>query len=317
MRRKPKIVCLGGGNAMPKAVLGGLKRQPVNLSVVCAMLDSGGSSGRLRWDYKIVAPGDIRRALIALSEASPIMGELFNYRFQSGELAGHNFANLLITALELSNHSNYQRTINFLRKTLNIRHQVFPATIEKSEVCAVLENGRIVRGETNIDRPDHNGWLKIKKVYLEPPARAYPAALKAISRAEMVIIGPGDLYSTLAQILLIKGMAEAIVNSRAKKVYICNLMTKWGETNAFSVADFSGQIEDWLGKELDIVLYNDFIPPLERIEKYRQAHPEFLDMVRIDENLSPTKFLGRKLVRPAGPLEHDSQQVSSAILSLL
>ena len=133
-----KIVCLGGGNAMPKAVLIGLKKYPVKLSVISAMLDSGGSAGRLRKDYKIVSPGDIRRAFIALANTSPVIQDLFNYRFQTGELKGHNFANLLITALELATQ-DYEKTIKEVSSILNVKHQVLPVTLDKANLHAVLE----------------------------------------------------------------------------------------------------------------------------------------------------------------------------------
>ena len=174
MTKKAKnIVCLGGGNAMPKAVLTGLKKYPLKLSVICAMLDSGGSAGRLRKDYKIVSPGDIRRAFIALANTSPIIKDLFNYRFETGQLKGHNFANLLITALELSTN-DYEKTRQELKKILNISHEVLPATLDKSNLYAILENGKIISGETNIDVPKHNKNLKIKKVFIKPKAKALP-----------------------------------------------------------------------------------------------------------------------------------------------
>ncbi|MBA7648597.1 Gluconeogenesis factor [subsurface metagenome] len=191
MPKPKKIVCLGGGNAMPKAVLAGLKKYPVKLSVICAMLDSGGSAGRLRKDYKIVSPGDIRRSFIALANTSPAIEELFNYRFQVGELKGHNFANLLITALELST-DNYEEVMEEMKKFLKIKHQVLPVTLDKSNLYAVLENGKVISGETNIDVPKHNGKLKIKKVFLKPKTRAYPKALVAIQEADFIVIGPGD-----------------------------------------------------------------------------------------------------------------------------
>jgi len=174
-----EIVCMGGGNAMPKAILQGLKKYPVKISVICAMLDTGGSSGRLRKDYKITAPGDIRRSFIALANTSPVIEDLFNYRFEAGELKGHNFANLLITALELSTN-DYDKVIKEIKKMLKIEHQVLPVTLTKSEIYAVLENGKIISGETNIDIPKHNGNLKIKRIYLKPKTKAYPKALEAI-----------------------------------------------------------------------------------------------------------------------------------------
>ena len=245
--KKKHIVCLGGGNAMPRAVLVELKKYPVKISVICAMLDSGGSAGRLRKDYKIVSPGDIRRAFIALSNTSPVISELFDFRFKGGELKDHNFANLFITALELATN-DYEKTSRAIKKILNVQHEVLPVTLDNSNVFAVLENGKVIKGETNIDIPKHNGNLRIKRVYLKPKAKAYPKAIEAIKNADLIIIGPGDLYSSLAQILLTYGIPQAIKKSKAKKVYVCNLMTKYGETNNFTVLDFTKEIEKFLGK---------------------------------------------------------------------
>jgi uncharacterized cofD-like protein len=245
-----RIVCLGGGNAMPRAILTGLKKYPVKITAICAMLDSGGSAGRLRKDYKIVSPGDIRRAFIALSNTSPVIENLFDYRFKTGELKGHNFANLFITALELATN-DYEKTSREIKKILNVRHEVLPVTLDNSNLWAVLENGKIIKGETNIDIPKHNGNLKIKKVFLRPKTKAYPKTLEAIKNANLIIIGPGDLYSSLAQILLTDGISRAISRSKAKKVYICNLMTKNGETNNFTVSDFVKEIEKFLGQKGD------------------------------------------------------------------
>ena len=316
MSKKLKnIVCLGGGNAMPKAVLTGLKKHPVKLSVICAMLDTGGSAGRLRKDYKIVSPSDIRRAFIALANTSPVIKELFDYRFQSGELKGHNFANLLITALELSTN-DYEKTRQELKRILNVSHEVLPATLDKAHLYAVLENGKTVSGETNIDIPKHNKNLKIKKVFLKPKAKAYPATLKAIKKADLIIIGPGDLYSSLVQILLTEGIKEAIFKSKAKKIYICNLMAKLGETNNFTVLDFTEEIEKYLGDKIDYVVYNNFFPKKEIIKKYKREHPELLDLVRINEKLPREKFIGRNLLRKEA-IEHYPQKLAKILISLI
>jgi uncharacterized cofD-like protein len=300
---------------MPKAVLTGLKKYPVKISAILSMLDSGGSAGRLRKDYKILSPGDLRRALLALSDTSPVIENLFNYRFQAGILKDHNFANLFITALELST-SDYERTIKEVRRILNIKHQVLPSTLQKANLYAVLENGKIISGETNIDIPKHNGNLKIKKVFLRPKVKAYPLSLQAIDNADLIVMGPGDLYSSLAQILLTAGMPGAIQKSKAKKVYLCNLMTKYGETNNFSVLDFASEIEKYSGPDLDYVIYNNFRPPQKIIAKYRKNHPELLDLVKINDDLPEKKFIGRNLLQK-NSIEHNPEKVSRLLISLI
>ncbi len=317
--KKIKVVCLGGGNAMPKAILSDLKHHPVKISVICAMLDSGGSAGRLRKDYKIVSPGDIRRAFVALANTSPVFNELFDYRFEAGELKGHNFANLFITALELSS-KNYKKTLGELNRVLNINpdHKVLPATLDKATLCAKLENGKVICGETNIDIPKHNGNLKIEKVFLKPRAKAYKEALTEIKTADIITIGPGDLYSSLAQILLVDGIAPAIRKSRAKKVYICNLMTKFGETNTYGVSDFSKQIEDLLGGDVDYVIYNkEKISPA-RIKKAKKdgelAPADYWD--KNGKELNGDKFIGVDIVSDKGEIVHDAKKLVNIILSL-
>ncbi|MGB9743330.1 MAG: gluconeogenesis factor YvcK family protein [Minisyncoccales bacterium] len=310
-----RVVCLGGGNAMPKAVLTGLKKQPFQLIVICAMLDSGGSAGRLRKDYHLVSPGDIRRALLALANTSPVLQELFNYRFQTGQLKGHHFANLFITALELATN-DYEKSFQELSRILNVSHQVLPVTLDNSHLYAILENNQVIKGEGNIDRPQHDGHLRIKKVYLKPTARAYPKAVAAIKKADFIIIGPGDLYSSLVQILLTQGISEAIKKSRAKRIFICNLMTKYGETNNFTVLDFAKEIEKYLKCELDYVIYNKFIPDKKIISRYKRNHPELLELVRVNENLPKDKFIGCNLLKK-DLIEHHPQKLTRSILSII
>ena len=314
-KKQKKIACLGGGNAMPKAVLSGLKKYPVKISAICAMLDSGGSSGRLRKDYNIISPGDIRRAFIALANTSPVIENLFNYRFQTGKLKGHNFANLFITALELSS-SNYEEVCDEMYKMLNISHQVLPITLDNSHLFAELENGETIAGETNIDIPKHDSSLRIKKVFLKPEAKIYPKALSAIQNTDLIVIGPGDLYSSLAQILLVEGAAQAITESKAKKVYVCNLMNKKGETNNFNVIDFSNEIESYLGSKLDYVFYNTEKPKQEMLDRAKEKHPELIGVVNFDEGLNKSKFIGKDFLDLSN-ITHDSEKLSKAIFNLI
>ena len=309
-----KIVCLGGGNGMPKAVLSGLKKYPVQISAVCAMLDSGGSAGRLRKEYKITSPGDIRRAFIALANTSPAIGDLFDFRFQAGGLQGHNFANLFITALELSS-KNYKTAIKEISKVLNIdpRHKVLPVTLDKSQLCAVLQDGQVIKGEANIDIPKHDSNLKIQKVYLEPIARVYRPVLAEIKAADLIVIGPGDLYSSLAQILLVQGLAKAICQSKARKVYVCNLATKIGETNDFQAIDFASEIERLLDCKIDHVIVNSKV-------KKTKNQPVIMSLVqasKINAELGKKKYIVADIIDTKSPTLHDSDKLVKIILSLL
>ena len=320
MSKNKKIVCLGGGNAMPSAVLQGLKKYPVNLSAVCAMLDSGGSAGREREIYRTnVSFGDIRRAFLALSESSPGVIETFNIRFKEGPYQGMVVANIFGTAV-VKETGDYEKAFEVYREILKVpeQYQVFPSTLDDRHLCAVLENDQVICGEADIDAPKHDGNLKIKEVSLkplEPKAKAYPKAVEEIKKADLIVMGPGDLYSSIIQILLVDGIAEAIRESKAKKIYICNLMTKNGETNGFSVKDFSGEIEKYLKGKVDRVVYNSVKPDEKRLADYKKEHPEFLELVEADKDLDKDKFIGKDLLAKEGALVHDPDKLAKIILN--
>ena len=307
---------MGGGNGMPQAVLAGLKKYPVKLSAVSAMLDSGGSAGRERRYFKTkVAFGDLRRVALALAEVSNREKERFAYRYQNCPLAGQVLANLYCTVNILVD--SVPELISDLKEDLKISkdHQLLPATFDDAHLCVELENGQIIEGEGNIDIPKHNGNLKIKKAFLKPRAKAYPKALQVIKKADLITIGPGDLFSSLAQILLIEGISEAIRKSKAKKVYICNLMTKYGETNNFKVKDFVDEIEGFLGGPLDFVIYNTKKPSIQRLTLYKKEHPELLELV--EGEIFGKRFIGTDVITSSGPVVHDPNKLAKIIIKLL
>lgn len=307
-----KVVCIGGGNAMPKVVLEGIKKYPLHISVISGMLDSGGSSGRLRKQYKTVSPGDIRRAFVSLSNVQDSLKEVFGYRFNKGELKGHNLGNLIIMAMWLTGNKNGLENIHRL---LGIKHKVLPSTLDFSNIYARLENGKIIAGETNIDVAKHDGNLKIKKVFLKPKPKAFPETIKEIKKADMIVFGPGDLYSSLIQILLVEGISEAIRKSKAKKLYIANLMTKYGETNDYTIKDFSDKVEEYLGSNFDFVLCNDKFD--KKVEKaYKKKYPVFLEQVKINEGLDSKKYILKSLIKK-DLIEHDPNKVAKQINKIL
>jgi uncharacterized cofD-like protein len=190
-----------------------------------------------------------------------------------------------------------------------------PATISNLILVAELENGETIRGETNIDK--YRGNLKIKKVFFEGNPEIYPETGKSLERADCIVIGPGDLYSSVAQILLVKGVAEAVKKSKAIKIYICNLMRKQGETTGFNVLDFAKEVENYLHSELDFVVYNTENPSEERLKKYQAECPELIGMVVPGKDLTGNKkFIGENLLVPSGPIIHDSEELVETILNL-
>ena len=252
----------------------GLKEYPVNLSAIVAMSDSGGSTGVLRDELGVLPPGDIRRALVALSQSPQIIRDLFNYRFQNGSVGGHSFGNLFLTALEKIT-GDFEKAVEEAGKILSIRGQVIPVTKDSTHLHAILENGKEITGETNIDIPKHDGRLRISEVKLKPKARATKAAIDAIKKTDLIVLSPGDLFTSLIPNLLVKGISEAIKKSRARVVYICNLTTKHGETNGFNADDFVVNIEKYLGgRKIDYVVAHNNLPSKKLLSKYRKEKKE-------------------------------------------
>ena len=311
---KKNIVCIGGGNAMPKVVLRGLKNKNVNLTVVSAVLDSGGSSGKLRKEYDIISPGDVRRAFLELCNLSVEEKELLDFRFPEGELSSHNLGNLFFAAAYLKN-KKYRGIFEKMNSCLIGNHKILPSTISKSDLVAVLENGEEIIGEANIDVPKHDANLRIKKLFLNPPVGACPQTLRRIKNADMIIIGPGDIFSSLMQVLLVDGMIDAIKNSKAKKVYITNLMTKNGESNNFSVKDFVWEIENCLNSKLDYIVYNNNMASKQAVDDYRKENPQFLEMVDFSSLPQDNRYIGRDLLGENG-IVHDPEKVAQTILEI-
>lgn len=254
-----KVVRIGGGSG-GYTLLRGLKEFPLDITAVFTSFDSGGSAGVLRDEFGILPPGDVRQGLLALADEgqAEILRELFNYRFKNGNssLHGHSFGNLFLAALA----SIYGGEIEGIRKAselLNIKGTVLPVSLDKSHVHAILEDGTEIVGETNIDIPKHDGALRIKKIFLDPPARIYEETDRAIRAADLIVIGPGDLYSSLIPTLATAGMKEALAESKGKKIVICNLMTKWGETQGFSASDMLKELLQYSGlSKFDYVICN-------------------------------------------------------------
>ena len=314
--KNKKIVVIGGGTGI-FTVLSGLKKYPVDLSAIVTMADSGGSTRILREEFGILPPGDIRRALVALAQSEKLLASLFSYRFKEGGLTGHNFGNLLITALERI-RGDFEKAIEEAGKILNIKGQVIPVTLENTNLYAVLENGQIIEGEASIDIPKHNPHLKIKKVYLKPKAKANKRARSALLKADLIVIGPGDLYTSIIPNLLVKSISGSIKKSKAKKVYICNLMTKWGETNNFTGYDFVKEIENYLGRNvLNYVIFNTKKPLFSRIKKYEKEGAVFVMFNEKDFWKEKFQIIGGSFLRKKGFIRHDPQKLAKTLLSIV
>ena len=258
--RGPRIVAIGGGTGLSN-LLRGLKQYTSNLTAIVTVADDGGSSGRLRRDLHVIPPGDIRNCIAALADAEPLVTQLFQYRFdeRAGEgIAGHSFGNLFITAMaEVT--GNMEAAITETSRVLAVRGQILPSTMDDVTLAARFPGGKVVRGESQIP---HEGIPPVE-VWIEPrDSAAHPGAVRALLEADLIVIGPGSLYTSVLPNLLVPGIGRAIKASRAHKLYISNVATQHGETNGYNAADHFGALRRHLKDDglVDVVLANSNLP---------------------------------------------------------
>ena len=317
--RSPRIVVIGGGTGT-FTVLTGLKEYTNKLTAVVSMADSGGSTGVLRDEFGVLPPGDVRRALLALSsqEEQTTLRKLFDYRFMRGNgLSGHSFGNLFLTALSEITGSQV-KAIREAGRLLNISGKVLPVTTIDTHLVARLEDGTLIRGETNIDirlvRPD----LKILDVFLSPKASLYKPVATEINKADLVVIGPGDLYTSVIPNLLVEGLSEALSKTSAKVVYVCNIMNKHGETDGFSASMFVGEINKYVGKNvLSAVIVNEGGFPKRLLKKYaktEKAYPVKADLKNLGNQV---QVISGDFTTGGTLLRHDPGKLAKAILRVL
>jgi uncharacterized cofD-like protein len=321
--RPVRVVALGGGTGL-SMVLRGLKEfvasskkekvgRPISdLAAIVTVTDDGGSSGRLRREYRVLPPGDIRNCMVALSKDEHLLGKLFQYRFPAGRgLAGHSFGNLFLTALT-NVTGDFPEAVRVSAQVLAIRGRIFPSTAQNVTLEAELEDGKIVHGETNISRSRQ----PIRKVRLVPRrVRALPEALEAIASADLILVGPGSLYTSIIPNLLIDKVVRAIRHSRATCVYIANLMTQPGETQHYSVADHIHAIYDHTGKDLfDFVVINRSRVPSSLLRRYRAQNAEPVDPSFDELDLMGLRYVTGDLLHHRGVVRHDQQRLARLLL---
>jgi uncharacterized cofD-like protein len=253
LTKGPRLVTMGGGTGM-SAMLRGIKRYTGNISAIVTVADDGGSSGRLRGEFRVLPPGDFRQCLTALAETEPLMTSLFSHRFTGeGSLGGHSFGNLFIMAMvEIT--GNFEHALRESGRVLAVRGQIIPSTLQDVTLCAAVAGGALVVGESHI--PEGND--AIEHVFLDPPnPPVNPEAEQAILDAELIVVGPGSLYTSILPNLLVDGMVEAMRATPAVKVYVCNVATQPGETTGFTVSQHLDAIEAHVGGNLfDYVVVN-------------------------------------------------------------
>ncbi|MBD3426447.1 MAG: uridine diphosphate-N-acetylglucosamine-binding protein YvcK [Candidatus Omnitrophica bacterium] len=279
LEKGPKIVVVGGGTGL-STLLTGLKQKTSNITAIVTVADDGGSSGRLREEFDVLPPGDIRNCLVALSDSEDLLGALFQFRFSEGrELRGHNFGNLFITALSQVT-GDFARAIRESSKVLAIRGNVVPATLEKVRLVAKREDGKETVGESRIRE---EGNSPINRLTLTPDGcEAARESVEAIREADAIILGPGSLYTSVMPNLLIEGIKREIIRSKVPKIYICNVMTEAGETDYYSVSDHVRAII----KHTHPAIINYCVGNVSRIPKplYEKYAKENKFPVKLDEN---------------------------------
>ena len=306
----PKIVAIGGGTGL-STILKGLKHITNNLTAIVTVGDDGGSSGRLRKEFGVLPPGDIRNCIAALASEEDLVTKLFQYRFKVGNgLEGHSFGNLFLSAL-CNITGDMMSAVIESSKVLAIRGKVLPATLDDMRLVAQMEDGRVIYGESQI--PEAKG--KIHRLYCEPSRpRALPAALKAIKEADIIIMGPGSLYTSIIPNLLIRDISQAISKSHAHKAYICNIMTQPGETDFFSVSDHIKTILTHAGYAniIDAVIINDSLPS-NLASKYSGSSPVVIDVENIKK--MGIKIINARLIEEneQGLVRHSPKRLARVV----
>jgi uncharacterized cofD-like protein len=273
-----KVVVLGGGTGL-STLLRGLKLFPVDISAVVSVCDDGKSTGRLREEFNTFAVGDLRRVIASLSETEPLFEELLNYRFETtSDLNGHTVGNLLLTALA-NITGNMQEGIGTLSKILKLKGKVLPFTLESPVLIGKMQDGTVVRGEHNITESNK----KIDYVYYEKNVKVNPKVINAIKETDLIILSMGSLYTSIVPDLLNKELIKTIDKSKAKIMYVCNMMTQPGETDDFTVSDHIKVLNKYLGKrKIDIVIANSGKIPKRLLKKYTSEEQK--DKVILDRN---------------------------------
>jgi uncharacterized cofD-like protein len=331
MQNNKKVVVIGGGTGTFVS-LSGLKKYNLYLSVIVSMMDDGGSNRVIRDEFGLLPTSDLRQCIVALADEkeNELLRKLFTYRYSSGVgISGMTFGNLFMAALT-DIYKSQEKAIEETCNMLHVKGKIIPVTFSDSHLVARYENGKQVLGEHSIDEPgEKQGNYKIVELELIPNAKANPNAIKEIKEADLIVIGPGDLFTSVLPNLVVNGVAKAIKTSKAKKLYVVNLMTRFGQTNDMTAKDHVETIEKYIGgKVLDYCLINNSKSfPKGILERYKEekAHPvvddlkdaDGLKVIRRDFISSEVhlKSLSDKLKRSL--IRHDSDKLAKAIVSLL
>ncbi|MFS0863986.1 gluconeogenesis factor YvcK family protein [Fredinandcohnia sp. 179-A 10B2 NHS] len=313
--KQPKIVIIGGGTGL-SVLLRGLKFQPVDITAIVTVADDGGSSGRLRDEMDIPPPGDIRNVLAALSDVEPLIEDLFQHRFAGGNgLSGHSLGNLILAAMTTIT-GDFVHAIGEMSKVLKVRGKVLPAANKSVVLHAEMEDGSVVSGESKIP---YSG-KRIKRVFLTPDdIEPLSETINAIRQADLLVLGPGSLYTSILPNLLVPKIGEEVKKAKAKKIYICNVMTQAGETLDFTASDHVQALYDHMGLAfINTILVNDEEVPEHIKEKYAKelAKPVYYDTERLSA-MGLTIIHDKIISYEDGVIRHDTTKVASLLYDLL
>ncbi|PCI30845.1 hypothetical protein COB52_00745 [Candidatus Kaiserbacteria bacterium] len=311
-----RVVTIGGGTGS-FVLLSGLKKYPLEISAIVSMADDGGSTGLLRDELGVLPPGDVRKCLAALAQASPEVRDLFNYRFTNGKLEGHNAGNLFISALEKVTGS-FTKAVEVAGKILNIYGKVIPVTEEDMRLVVELNNGVSLQGESKLDDNKEVRENGVRGVSLNHEVEANEDALTAISEADLIVIGPGDIYGSIVPNLLVNGISESLKKTKAKIIVVANITNKKGLTDGFTVQDFAKFIEGYmLGRTVDMVIYNTQVPEEDLVLKYEEQEGQ--DMIVEYDTKSEIPVMGVDLLVDEEKhfIRHDSDKLATAVVEYM
>lgn len=305
-----------GGGTGTYAVLYGLKHYPVDITAIVSMSDSGGSTGRLRSEFGILPPGDLRNCLVALSNNSK-MARIFQHRFngtnsQIKEVGEHNLGNIILTALEHIN-GDFMVGLKSAHEILGVdsRNRVLPITLANIQLKAIYSDGTEVIGETKIDRPDVERVLPIKDVFIIPESYICKESEDAIVNSDLIVLGPGDLYTSIIPTLLPIGVREALQKTNAKKVYVCNVMTKKAETYGYKASDFAREVERYAGVKMDFVVCNCKKPSYEALQKYHEEGAHF-----VEPDLNGRSIILGDFISDHSLVRHDPEKLAKCLMDI-
>lgn len=315
MNTRRKVVAIGGGTGLP-AVLRGLKKYDVAITAIVTVADDGGSSGKLRSELQIPPPGDIRNVLVSLSDVEPMFEQLLQHRFKTDAgLNGHSLGNLLIAALT-SITGDFVKGVRELSRILNVHGQVLPAADQSIVLGAVMSDGSIVEGESRIPKANK----KIEHVFLKPQQiKPLPESIRAIREADLITLGPGSLYTSVIPNLLVPELAEEIIQSKAKKVYVCNVMTQKGETDGYTASDHIAAIRHHVPNLfIDAIIANNQPIAPTVLKRYADEAAEPVSVDREIMESAGIQVISAPLVRMAGGvIRHNEAAIARLLMTLL